>query len=303
MNFYTAYELRICADLQIPELLSWQDGVENDADLKIFKQDIQESLMQSMPQVGPFLYSESNKMLIHIPDIALFLVESGNKITYKMLANSNEDDLRVFLISSCLGAILLQRDLFVLHGNVIKVGAGCIACVGHSTAGKSSLAAAFMQHGHPVVSDDVCAINQNGEAIPGIPRIKLNEDISKKLNIDTAGLKSIRNNFEGKYSLALGDKFYAERLPLLAVYELSAGIRENVVIKKQTNRFERFAVLKRHLYRPRLVRVIQDQAFNLKNCSHIAEKVHVSRIQRPKHKFTLEELRDLIIEDSKHLII
>lgn len=300
MNFSIAYELRICSDLEIPELLPWPDGSKEAADVHIYEAIISEEEKQSLPQVGPFLFVNSDKVLLTIPNIAVFLIESGKKISYQKLNDSNEDDVRIFLLGSCIGALLMQRTVFVLHGSCIQVGDGCIACVGHSTAGKSSLAAAFMQSGYPIISDDICAIDQHGQAIPGIPRIKINQDMAKKLNIDTNGLRTIRANYDNKFSLPLDSLFCTERLPLLAIYELAPDKGE-VILHNKLTRFDAFSTVHRHLYRPRYTKAMDKAESSLKRCSELAENTQVSRIQRPMNQSSAEELRELILQNLKHI--
>jgi len=207
MNFYTAYELRICSDIEIPELLPWLNGSESMADLHIVAGNVGEEHKQSLSQIGPFLFADEQTILLEVSGIARYQIQSGNHITYQICDGSNENDLRAFLLGSCIGAILMQRDFLVLHGCTIEIDNGCIVCVGHSTSGKSTLAATFMQNGFSVISDDVCAIDSNGMAVPGIPRIKLNQDIADHLDIDTNGLQTIRADCDSKFSLPLGKQF------------------------------------------------------------------------------------------------
>lgn len=299
MYFYIAYELRICSDLEIPELLPWPGGCEDETDIQIIAGAIDEE-QQSLTQVGPFLFADENTILLSVPNIARYLVQSGNTIIYQKSDDSNDDDLRAFLLGSCIGAILIQRDFLVLHGCTIEIDGGCIVCVGVSTAGKSTLAATFMQNGFSIISDDVCAIDSNGMAVPGIPRIKINQDIAEQLNINTNSLQTIRAGCDNKYSLPLAKQFSVTRLPVLAIYELSQD-QEDLTIKRDLNRFKSTTILNQNIYRPRYVNAMKKNAANFQRCCELTEHIGVSQIIRPVQKTTINQIRQLIIDDVERL--
>ena len=54
-----------------------------------------------------------------------------------------------------------------------------ILCLGCSGAGKSTLAYSLMKCGWQLMSDDLIAITNDLEVLPGIPRIKLWQDALK----------------------------------------------------------------------------------------------------------------------------
>ena len=132
-----------------------------------------------------------------------FLVRQGREIIYEPLDGSDEDSIRVFMLGSCIGALLFQRGFLVLHGNAFEVDGQGVMCVGQSGAGKSTLAAEMMRRGHRVIADDVCPVDSAGNAIPGMPRIKLWQDSADKLGVNTSELKRIRPLLE-KFNCPLG---------------------------------------------------------------------------------------------------
>ena len=62
----------------------------------------------------------------------------------------------------------MQRGRLVLHGNALHKNGRTIACLGPSGAGKSTLAYFLIKNGWNLISDDLLAINKNGEVYPGI---------------------------------------------------------------------------------------------------------------------------------------
>jgi len=303
MNYYIAYELRICSDIEIPELLLWPNGSEGAADVHIVEGDLSCVQEESLPQVGPFLFANEDNVLLTVADIARYWIQSGNRITYQKLNGSSDDDVRAFLLGSCIGAILMQRDFFVLHGCTIKVGEGCIVFVGPSTSGKSTIAASFKQSGYSILSDDVCAIDSSYRAVPGIPRIKINKDVANHFGINTDNLNIIRASCDNKFSLPLGEQFCETKLPVLGVYELSVDRGNSTAIKNNLQQIECFSALSENLYRPRYVQALQKKSVSFQHCCKLAEQANVARIIRPTGSLKTDEIKSLILKDLQNLSI
>ena len=301
MNYYIAYELKICSDIEIPELLPWFDGSEDEADVHIIEGDLSLAEQSSQPQVGPFLFANEENVFLVVKGIARYWVQSGKRITYQKANNSSDDDVRAFLLGSCFGAILIQRDFLVLHGCTIKIGSGCIVCVGYSTAGKSTLAASFMQRGYKILSDDVTAIDSNYRAVPGIPRIKINQDVAAHLDINTAGLNVVRAGCDNKFSLPLGEIFCSEKVPVLAVYELNPSVNEQTTLTDNIGPFEKTRMLNENLYRPRYVQALKKSSSSLQRCCKLAERANVFRINRSIGCLNTEKTTSLILENLQRL--
>ena len=75
----------------------------------------------------------------------------------------DEDVIRLYILGTCMGAILMQRKILPLHGSAIEIDGKAYAIVGDSGAGKSTLASAFLKQGYQLVSDDVIAVSLSQE--------------------------------------------------------------------------------------------------------------------------------------------
>ena len=71
--------------------------------------------------------------------------------------------LRLYILGTCMGAILMQRKILPLHGSAVDIDGKVYAIVGDSGAGKSTLASALLKHGYQLVSDDVIAVSLTHE--------------------------------------------------------------------------------------------------------------------------------------------
>jgi len=71
---------------------------------------------------------------------------------------------------------LLKQGIEPLHCTAVVVNGGAVGFLGDCGYGKSSLAAAFLQAGYPLLTDDLLVLKEEGRhflAYPSFPRIKL----------------------------------------------------------------------------------------------------------------------------------
>ena len=64
-------------------------------------------------------------------------------------------DIRVFLLGSCLGALLHQRGVLALHASAIETDQGAVLFMGDSGMGKSTTLQAFIKRGYKMLADDI----------------------------------------------------------------------------------------------------------------------------------------------------
>ena len=101
------------------------------------------------------------RLLITLPCGIRFLVAGGETIRYAVEDGVGAADLRLFLLGTAWPALAMQRGLLPLHASAIAEGACVHAFLGHSAAGKSTLAAALTKRGHPFFADDVLLLDPN----------------------------------------------------------------------------------------------------------------------------------------------
>lgn len=93
--------------------------------------------------------------------------------------------LRV-LLDSVLASVALGRGAEALHAGAVSIGGGAVAVLGGTGAGKTSLVAALLARGHPLVADDVLVLAGPREAWPAPPVISL--DAARARNGALAGV-------------------------------------------------------------------------------------------------------------------
>lgn len=293
-HFYRLYGLVAASDLQFPELLPTESSIKPDIIIKYG--DVPSDGLDGARKLGPFSFASSGKFWLSIPKVARFQVSDGGEIIVDPVPNIDEDSIRVFLLGSCIGALLHQRGYLLLHGNAIELEDGCLVCAGKSGIGKSTLAAAFLRQGHRILADDMAAIDEHDNAIPGFPRIKLWQDSAEKLQIDTSGLRRIRPEME-KYDYPLGASFHENPLPVKWVYIIETH-KESGFSLKEIKGLDKYLPLRENTYRPRFMQGMKLEPSHLKLCGNLAGNIRLARIKRPQWGFEVEELAEFIKNDA-----
>lgn len=166
---YEVFGLRVGSQLPLPELFEARPG---DADV-----EIRFGRIAAYEGEKPGLTLQADGALLSIPEVGRYLIRDGREIVVEPAAGGSERNLRLYLLGSAFGAVLHQRGLLPLHANAIEIDGRAVAFMGHSGAGKSTIAAWFHDRGYRVLADDVCVVTFDGAGGPvahaGIPRLRL----------------------------------------------------------------------------------------------------------------------------------
>jgi len=295
-GLYQLYGFTLESELDLPEVLPAPEPSVPSARVRVG--DVPPDGLPNGRRVGPFVWAAPGVLWLQVPEVARFLVRDGEEIVVDPCEGVDADSVRVFLLGSALGSLLLQRGMVVLHGNAIGVGDGCLVCVGPSGSGKSTLAAEFMRRGFPILADDVVPFDDQCQVLPGFPRLKLWQDAATRLNLDTEGLRTIRPNM-AKFNYPLSEShFGSEPIPLRWIYVLNS--RPQGVLKVDVVRgMDRLRPLRNNTYRFGFLDGMELRADHLKSCGRLASRAHVSVLTRPERAAGPEEVVDFLLSDLK----
>src|SRR5262249_22183040 len=135
------------------------------------------------------------------------------------------EDTATYLLGPVLGFILRLRGVTCLHASAVAICDQAIAILGPAGAGKSTTAASFARAGYKVLTDDIVALDERGDAFlvqPAYPRVRLwSESVNALFGTEDA-LPLLTPTWDKRYlDLQANISCFQEHpLPLAAIYLL-----------------------------------------------------------------------------------
>lgn len=292
---YRAFGLRLSSDIALPELIRSNDPPETaDVDIRIGRlpDGWDDSLFQHT-----YYAVKDRQVLFRFPGAADVYVRDGKQIWISPVTEADTDLLRQYVLGSCMGAILLQRQVLPLHGSAVSIGGKAYAFVGESGAGKSTLAAAFVHRGYPLVSDDVIAVSISGDGIPFVTPSYPQQKLWQR-SLDGLGMEA--NRYEPlyqrihKFAVPVAERFHTEPLPLGGIFELIRTEQETNIRRLQG--LQRLPVFRFHTYRGMLVPLLNLERWHFAMTADIANRTDVYRVLRPSSGFTAQAMAETILD-------
>lgn len=295
----TIYDLQVDSDLDLPELRR----VESDraADIIIRQGRVAAASADVAGTLAAYINGEPMRLWLDMPQAVRLEITDGRCITYDRYPGVEDNEVRLFVLGSGLGAIMMQRGHILIHGNAVVAPnqSGAIICIGDSGAGKSTTAIAMMQRGLQVLTDDVCPLTDDGVVLPGMPRAKLWQNTAHQLGIDTGTLSRIRRA-DAKFNLPLGDAHCGAAQPVRAFYWLVPADVEAVLVE-HVRGFEAFPVLRNNVYRPEYLRCLGLEEDYLRRLAAIGTRFPVFKVSRPRTGFDVDGVVDAILANDENL--
>lgn len=288
---YTTFGLMVESELPLPELEKAKDN-ERVVDLTITKKDLSIDWSKINPLNRTGFVVEGNRVMFEVPSLAVFSIEEGKTITFSSCESYNEDKVRLYILGSCLGILLMQRKVLPLHGSAIAIDGKAYAFIGESGAGKSTLASSFVNKGYKLLSDDVVAISLMEEnqpfVIPSYPQQKLWQESLNAFGMNSTDYQPLFDRMT-KFSVPVQVDFYNLPLPLGGIFELTGADIEAIDLQAIEN-LHRFQVLHMHTYRRSLIERMHMMDWHFKICAKCINSVPIYRLSRPTSTFTAHDL-------------
>lgn len=290
--WYKAFGLNIVSEIAIAQVPVIE--AEKNADVTIKISDLSKV---SFDRDEYFRITEM-EIVFSIGDLAKFRITNANMIEVDPVQDCNDSRLGVYLMGSCMGAVLHQKGQFLFHGSCVTNGERAILITGDSGAGKSTLAAEFLAHGWKLVTDDVAVI-KNIETIPVVqssyPSQKLWQDSlehyeRKKEDIHSLYFEDTREKFGINVSEFFADGCY----PLKLVVRLACAENFPCHIQpiEDMAKVNQFRV---NTYRLMMVEPEKQQE-HFSRCVMLANKVQMALVLREQGKSCATELYEMIIK-------
>jgi hypothetical protein len=218
------------------------------------------------------------------------------------------DDIAAVLLGPALASALHLRGIPILHASAVVVDGRAILVAGMTGAGKSTLAAALVRLGAPLLAEDLAVLTFGENAIAvqaGYPRLRLCPDATLVADKAAPDLPRVFSAFvpDDKRWLDAADLaggFCATPAPLGGIYLLAPRRpdRKAPAIEPLPPHRAALALLD-HLYGTRWLRIPKPQA--LEWCARIAGETPVRWVHAPPGLEQVNETADAIIADARCL--
>jgi hypothetical protein len=232
---------------------------------------------------------------LDLPGVGTFLVRRGKEILVDPDPGAGDALLQLALLGPVLAALLQQRGNLVLHASAVEVAGAAVGFLGARGAGKSTMAAALLGRGYPLLADDILAVSlQSGfpQVLPGFPQLKLWPDAIAALGGDPALLPPVCEG-EDKRTQAIGGSFRAGPVPLARLYMLSTG---NVTAIEPLSSGDAFLELVSHSYGITWLHGVSGPA-QFAARAELVRRVPMRRLRRPPGLDQLAQVTRLVEED------
>ncbi len=295
---YKAFGLTVSSEIPLPELppINIEDGV---SDIVIEKAELL-SLWSELDSNEDFVIKE-NQVMFRMPETAIFLVQDGKNIFVSPFDGADEAKIRLFILGTCMGAVLMHRRILPLHGSAIAINGKAYAIVGDSGAGKSTLASAFLKRGFHLLSDDVIPVTFNNEHMPIVtpayPQQKLWLESLHHFGMESTNYQPLIAR-EDKFAVPVESQFAAEPLPLAGIFELIKGDNDQIDVQPIQN-LQRFYKLYYHTYRNFFIEGSGLMDWHFNTSAKLINKLGFYQICRPTTRFTAPDLTELILTTLK----
>lgn len=224
--------------------------------------------------------------LIQVSKMGRVLVRRDGRITLDCLTGLPLEWKLTLALGSGLGTYLHMIGRIPLHGMAWVANGKATMVLGRSGTGKSTVAAAMLQCGHKLLSDDVIPTSHiQGRAPVAYPahrRFKLSPVLLRALEVDTRPLLKVLPGSDKMAWSIPADAFNPEPTPISrCIILLPERSGTTQVALKPLIKLEALRRLKRQVYRPKLVTALghQNQLFILAH--QLATQATVETCQLP----------------------
>jgi hypothetical protein len=217
--------------------------------------------------------------------------------------------LEIHFFATVISVWLERKGIPVLHASAVLANQRAIAFLASSTCGKSSLAAAWVQAGYPLLTDDILPMRENNGrflGFPGHPQIRLWPDLAQHFLGQVENLERVHPLMD-KRCIPVGEgsfgNYCGQPLPIACFYlPERQGYRNHPDIEI-TPLSPRDSVIElvRHSFASRSVEALGYQPRRLEFFAHLARQVPMRRLVYPSGYEHLPAVLQAVLDDLARL--
>ena len=294
MREYGAYGLRVCSAIALP--FDPLPGPSAEPDVTVRLGAVPATLPAGPGNVTrtPIGEARSSAFLMLVEGVARYLVTDGRDVLIE--PRGDDDVVGLFCAGLPFTILLQQRGVATLHAAAVATEAGAVLLLGRSGIGKSSLAAALVERGYPLLADDVTGVmlDAGGRpvALPAFAHQRLWAHTLDKMKWRPRARAKVRRDMEKYWVRA--ERHCATPLPVRAAFALNAEKRRPDIAIESVSPSAAFWMLWRYTHYRRVMDALGQRPAHFRAVTTMAWSVPLWRVVRPRNPFLLEALTDRI---------
>ncbi len=280
MNRYTLYGLSIQSDIVFHDLMP--ANYEGEVQVFVRYGKIAEIRASDVQAERVFRQTPAG-ILLTWRDYGSFLISQGCNVLVQPALGAQESVISHLLIGPVFSVLTFQRSMAIFHASAVALSAGSVAFMAAKGYGKSTQAAAFLQRGGSLVTDDLLVLQVAKDlvwAAPGVPFLKLWPEAITHLGSDPATHPLVKDNML-KRTTNQSAVFVTQPTALRAVFLLDHGLEMEI---KQLSKHEALRNILPHwygaLFDGDLLPILGIERQFL-DCTTLVERVPTYRLKRP----------------------
>ncbi len=314
LNIRSTRPISLLADAEFdtPDIIvEWHTGFSFETDSREFNR-VDTEMLDLLDEVTLWELTEGSGTVTKVDistekntTLTFMLDSNGARLDIYHEPEESRDDLESYFVGPIMSFVLRLRGNVCLHASSVAIDGKAIAFVGHSTAGKSTLAAGMASAGASILADDITALTEDKDVVlvqPGYSRVRLRPTAADFLTPAREKLPrvySYRDSFY--YALQNEGKFESRALPLAAIYFLGKFSDEYLdPFVAAVDPQQRLISLVENVSGIYVVRGAR-RAAEFEVLSKIAREIPIRRLHYSHDISTLPKQCEIILEDFRGL--
>lgn len=281
--FYRAFGFNIRSEIEFPEL---QASSSQEAEIIISSMAVPPTTWTK--KQGHGWRFDARSFSLRLVGIAEYQVDDGTHIRIFPANDSDPSLVRIYCITICMAAALMQRRQFLLHASGIIYRNLVWLFAGESGAGKSSIAAELRKRGYPIFTDDTCLVQADPTGSPSFlvhpsyPMLKLTAETIEQLADPRYSKKNRIWPDTEKFGQRLSEPSFGRAWSLGGILILSKSDTTSQRLQfQELHGNSAFLALAQHTYRREFIHERSLQQAHLALFGALADRVSVARMSRP----------------------